>query len=136
VDNLNSSRLRINDPDGQTRVVVNAEIADTKEKKGSGLGNRDSLATDSGMLFVFDKPDKYKFWMKGMHFALDFIWILDDKVVDILPNVQPPTLGQDDASLTIYIPQTNINKLLEVNSGFASAHGIQVGDTISMEQVQ
>lgn len=110
-------------------TLVNIEIADTSAKRNKGLGGRESLASDSGMLFLFDKTDRYNFWMKGMKIPLDFIWILDDKVVDITENV-PPQVGQPDANLTIYSSKVDTNKLLEVNAGFISANNIKIGDTI------
>ena len=64
--------------------VLKVEIADTESKRNKGLSNRESMATDSGMLFVFPKSDKYVFWMKGMKIALDFVWIKDFQVVDLL----------------------------------------------------
>ena len=110
-------------------VLVKAEIADTSSKRNKGLGGRDSLASDSGMLFVFDKVDRHNFWMKGMKIPLDFIWILDDKVVDITENV-PPQVGQPDNALKIYSSKTETNKMLEVNAGFISVSNIKVGDTV------
>src|SRR3989344_7914429 len=52
---------------------INVEIADTQDKRAKGLGGRDSLATGSGMLFIFPKADRYSFWMKGTKFPLDII---------------------------------------------------------------
>ena len=45
-----------------------------------GLSERQSLAEDKGMLFLFEKPDHYAFWMKGMEFPLDIIFINGDKI--------------------------------------------------------
>ena len=40
-----------------------------------------------GMLFVFNSPGQYSFWMKDMHFPLDMVWIDSDKIVaDISRN--------------------------------------------------
>lgn len=110
-----------------------AEVADTQAKRNKGLGGKQSLASDEGMLFVFSTPDKYPFWMKGLSFPLDFIWIRGDKVVDLLPNIQPPAAGQSDASLPIYQPKEDADKVLEVNAGTIQKLNIQVGDTIKIE---
>jgi len=111
---------------------LKVEIAETQTKRSKGLGGRESLATDEGMLFIFPKADKYPFWMKGLNFSLDFIWIKDDKVVDILADVPLPAPGQTDASLPIYQSNVEVDKVLEVNAGTAQRLGIKIGDTIKI----
>ncbi len=88
------------------------------------------MASDEGMLFVFPKLDKYPFWMKGLTYPLDFIWIRGDKIVDLLPNIQPPAPGQTDTSLPIYQSKEDIDKVLEVAAGTVQRLNIKVGDTI------
>lgn len=111
---------------------LKVEVADTRSKRSKGLGGRESLASDEGMLFVFEKEDKYPFWMKGLTFSLDFVWIRGDTVVDITQNVPPPAAGQQDSSLTIYQPKEEINKVLEVNGGTVQRLNIKAGDVISL----
>ena len=55
------------------------EIADTSEEQKKGLQDREYLPQDSGMLFIYDKPqDKIEFWMKDTTIALDQIGINED----------------------------------------------------------
>lgn len=115
-------------------IVVNVELADTEAKRSKGLGGRNSLPQNSGMLFTFDHPDQYKFWMKDMKFPLDFIWINGDSVVDILPNIPNPPATVDTSSLPIYEPVAPVDKVLEVNAGFAASHGIKIGDKVMLNQ--
>lgn len=117
-------------------TVIKVEIADTQEKRAKGLGGRQTLATDSGMLFIFDRVDKHGFWMKGLSFPLDFIWIKDQKVVDIYKNAPPVASGQQDKELPIYVPSEPVNMVLEVNAGFSDSHNIKVGDTVSIKKNQ
>lgn len=114
-------------------VQLDVEIADTQSKRSVGLGGRQSLASDSGMLFEFSESKKYQFWMKGMKFPIDFIWIRQKKVVDILKNISPPQPGQKDETLPIYVPITEIDSVLEVNAGFVDGHNIKVGDQIQLK---
>lgn len=111
---------------------LKVEIADTKEKRSKGLGGRANLAEDEGMLFVFPKSDKYPFWMKGLSFPIDFVWIRGDKVVDILANVPSPSPGQSDESLPIYSSKEEVDKVLEVNSGAVQRLNIKVGDSVKI----
>ncbi|MFA5933113.1 MAG: DUF192 domain-containing protein [Microgenomates group bacterium] len=108
------------------------EIADTPEKRARGLSGRESLATDSGMLFTFDTSSKYVFWMKGMKIPLDFIYINDGKVVDLLKNVAPPTPDQPDTDLPHLSPTAEVNMVLEVNSNYIDSHGVKVGDSVTL----
>ncbi|MDO8573251.1 MAG: DUF192 domain-containing protein [Candidatus Daviesbacteria bacterium] len=109
------------------------EIADTDSKRKKGLGGRESLASDEGMLFIFEASGKHPFWMKGMKLALDLIWINKDAVVDITENVGPPAAGQKDASLPIYQAKEDANKVLEVNAGTAQKLNIKAGDSVKVE---
>src|SRR3989338_5042145 len=64
-----------------SNVKIKAELADTPEKRALGLSGRETLGNDEGMLFVFDEPNTRQFWMKNMNFALDIIWIDENKKV-------------------------------------------------------
>lgn len=59
------------------------ERADTVTAQVVGLGERDSLCAHCGMLFDFPESDRYAFWMRGMQFPLDTVWIADHRVVFI-----------------------------------------------------
>lgn len=109
---------------------LKVEVADTQKKRSRGLGGRESLASDEGMLFIFPKPDKHPFWMKGLTFPLDFIWIRGEKIVDLTQNIPPPPSGQTDESLPIYSSKEDVDKVLEVNGGTTQRLNIKVGDRV------
>lgn len=109
------------------------EIVDNQAKRAKGLGGRQSLATGAGMLFIFPDEGKHPFWMKDLKFALDFIWIKGDQVIDVTENIPPPAPTQKDASLPIYESKENIDKVLEVNSGTVQRLGIKAGDIVKLE---
>ncbi len=113
-------------------ATIAIEVADTAALRSKGLGDRQSLESNKGMLFIFSETKKYQFWMKGLKFPLDIIWIKDDMVVDILKNIPAPAQGTADQELPIYEPITPINKVIEVNAGFVTAHGIKVGDQVTL----
>lgn len=122
------SELKVGD------TYVKIEVADTPSKRQKGLGGRESLASDSGMLFVFQETKKYNFWMKDTKFPLDLIWIRSGVVVDILKKMVPPMPGQADETLPIYTSNETVDMALEVNSGFVDQHGIKVGDKIELNK--
>jgi hypothetical protein len=54
-----------------TNNYIDAEVASNDTQKELGLSNRTCIGVNQGMLFVFDKPGKYDFWMKDMKFPID-----------------------------------------------------------------
>lgn len=113
-------------------ITFKVEVADTPTRRSKGLGGRQGLEELEGMLFIFDKVDKHPFWMKGLTFPLDFIWIRDDAIVDILPNIKPPQKGLPDSSLPIYTSKVAADKVLEVNAGTSQKYDIKAGDLIKL----
>lgn len=110
------------------QAVVNVEIKDTEAGRNLGLSGRPSLPGNQGMLFVFDQPAIYLFWMKGMNFALDFVWIDNDQVVDLTEHVPAP--DQTNQVPVTVKPKVPVTQVLEVNSGWISKNGIKVGDEV------
>ena len=115
-----SGTVKINDA---TFVV---DLAVTSIEKEKGLSYRKTLAPKHGMLFVYDHKELYPFWMKGMNFPLDFIWLDGNKIVDITKNVQPA----DGLNMHVVKPLLPVDKILELNAGEVEAYNIQIGDTV------
>lgn len=113
---------------GQNKIM--AEVADSNEERIKGLSGRQFLDEDRGMLFIFEQPGLYTFWMKDMKIPLDFIWVRDDKIVDTTENVQPP--AGISAPLPIYRPAEKADKVLEVNAGWVARHRVKAGDVIQI----
>jgi uncharacterized membrane protein (UPF0127 family) len=106
---------------------IKVDLALTDEAHELGLSGRKELANDRGMLFVFDRPGKYPFWMKGMNFPIDMIWIGEDmSVVYIKKDAQPET----ETVLETYEPDTDAKYVLEVVSGFSDKNNLKIGDQV------
>ena len=116
-------------------VVVRVELARTAAERTRGLGGHAPLGADEGMLFVFPEAGRHSFWMKGMTFALDIIWIRDGQVVHVLADVPPPRPGTPDSELPIYTPPATADYVLEVSAGFAARWGIQAGSRVVLHGV-
>lgn len=101
------------------------EYAKTEEERTRGLSGRESLSEDVGLLFTFEKPDFYPFWMKDMNFPIDIIWIGDDfRVVDITENLATSTYPR---SVTSKKPAKYV---LEVIAGFSKKNKVKIGDKV------
>lgn len=109
----------------------NIELADSPEEQNLGLGNRDSLPENNGMLFLFDKPGNHSFWMKGMRFPLDMIFILDNKIVGIYENV--PILNDNNSNPQFYGNELVSDMVLEINAGLAKKYDIKKGGEVKLQ---
>lgn len=101
-------------------------VANTEPLRELGLGNRDSLPQDTGMLFTFDQPGFYNFWMKDMKFPIDIIWLNENLQVirvekDISPETYPKTFGPSSKSIFV----------LEVNAKIAEKNNYKEGSTLT-----
>jgi len=109
--------------------VIEVEVVNSALGKFKGLSYRQSLDENKGMLFRFGSPSYYAFWMKGMQFPIDIIWIFNGQVVSIKKNVPIPV----DRGLPQYIPDEPATDVLEVKAGYADRHNVKVGDKVDIE---
>lgn len=129
---LACSRPGAHDPAGRVLVTiqgatVQAEVASTPDAKARGLSGRDALAPDRAMLFVFDARELHGFWMQGMRFDLDLVWIAGERVVDVTHQAS----HRDPER--ILAPRAPADLVLEVVAGTASARGWGPGDRVEFE---
>ena len=103
------------------------EVANTKASREQGLSGRKSMKDDEGMLFIFDTPGRYGFWMKDMNFPLDIIWINDDGiVVSVERGVAVESYPK------AFINQSNARYVLEINAGLAEKFGLYIGSKVKI----
>jgi len=108
-------------PDG-TSITV--ELARSDEEKALGLMFRDTLPSNFGMLFLFDRDEYLPFWMKNTLLPLDFVWL--DKhgaVVDVKASVPPCKLDPCPS----YKPSKPARYMLELPAGAAAKHRVIPG---------
>ncbi len=112
---------------GSVPVIVDMAVADDEKRKG--LSGREKMPQSRGMLFMFQKPGYYAFWMKGMRFPIDIIWISNDlRVVGVTENLPAPR-NISSKPATVFPPEP-IKYALEVNAGWAGKHYIEKGDLL------
>ena len=92
-------------------TFIKVEIADTYFKRKSGLMFRESLAPNSGMLFVYRFPRKIAFWMKNTSISLDIAFADSGGTVKRVVNNTKPL------SKELIHGGNDIQYVLEVNAG-------------------
>ena len=110
-------------------VEFAAEVARTLAERAQGLSGRPSLRPGVGMLFVFDSGRASTFWMKGMLFPLDIVWIdADWRVIQVTHEAAVPSPDTSDQELPRYSAgAVPVRYVLEINAGVARELGIGPG---------
>lgn len=114
--------------------TLKVDLALTKAEQRQGLSGRKNLLENEGMLFVFEKAEKYSFWMKNMNFPIDIIWFTpseggaegDLRVVYIKKNAKPESYPEN------FTPSAEAKYVLEVVSGFSDKNNLKEGDSASL----
>ena len=107
--------------------AITAEVADTKSSRELGLSGRPNMNDNEGMLFVFDRPGRYGFWMKDMLFALDVIWINQNGIV-----VEIERDTSSDTYPKVYMNASPASYVLEVKGGTAEKQGLFIGSKVKI----
>ena len=103
---------------------IQAEIADTPERRQTGLMNRTSMPTNSGMLFVFEEKAGHCFWMFSTKIPLSIAFIADDGKIVNIEEMQAETTNS-------HCPKAPVRYTLEMNQRWFSERVIGPGSVIS-----
>lgn len=108
-------------PDGGARTLVRVELARSPAEHEHGLMYRRDLPEGTGMLFLFDRPEIRRFWMKNTYVSLDMLFLDEHRrVVGIEANTTP--LDETPRG-----PDAPAQYVLEVPAGYCQRHRITVG---------
>lgn len=111
-------------------VPLTVELAYQPRDTARGLGYRDGLAPGTGMLFLFEEPSPRSFWMKGMRFCLDIIWIEDGVIQGAAERVCPDPEGTADADRPSQRSPVPVSYVLEVPAGWLDHYGFGEGTPV------
>jgi uncharacterized protein len=133
-------RASLPTPPDQARITVGTtpltvQLAITASQQSLGLGYRNGLEADTGMLFVFDQPQIQTFWMKGMRFCLDIVWVTDGRIVGAAENTCPDPAGIADVDRPVQTSSAPVQYVLEVPGGWLKAHGYGAGTNVDLSAV-
>ena len=116
------------------RAKLTVTVARSESSIVNGLAGRAPLGDDQGMYFVYDQPQIPTFWMRGVSFPIDIIWVRGDTVTEVTPNVPPPAKDATEADLPRYRPSAPVDRVLEVAAGWAARNNIQPGDPVRLRR--
>jgi len=114
-------------------IAVEATLARPSAETSLGLGYRDGLEPGTGMLFVYEEPSPRSFWMRGMRFCLDIIWIEGGEVVGAAESACPEPVGTPDSDLPSYLSPEPVRYILEVPAGWMAENGVTAGSPVTFD---
>ena len=111
-------------------VRITVEYARTPDQWAQGLAGREKIESRTGMLFIFPQETILAFWMKGVKFPLDIIFINKDKRIVDLVTMQPCLVE----SCPTYTSKAPAQYVVEVPSGFAQRSGFDITDQVILPE--
>lgn len=104
-------------------------VADTAAQRYRGWSEKKTMGKYDGMLFVFSDLGQHTMVMRNMQFPLDIIWLKNNVIIEIAPNVQPEP-GRSEGMLTPYFSRADSDAVLELPAGSAKNMGLKIGDRV------
>jgi len=111
-----------------TTLPLRLEVPKSAIDFKQGLMFRESLDTDSGMLFVFDNIAKQSFHMTETKIPLDIAFIREDGVIESIKQLEPN-------NTTPVFSEGAIELAIEVNRGWFAENNVEVGDVLDVEYI-
>jgi len=118
--NNNIAKVQIGD------VNYSLELVNTDTTRQQGLSGKPNLQPNNGMLFDFKQDGYWQIWMKEMNFAIDILWLNNQKQVvgvktEALPQNYPESYGAEQQSQYV----------IELPAGSVNERNIKIGDTLT-----
>jgi len=120
--------VTVEDAAGTELATVDAQIADTPEKRQVGLSRTDSLASGEGMLFVHPDEGTHTYHMRNMSFDLDIVFVAANGTVTTVHHASAGGRLWSDryTGHGLYV--------LEAERGWANATGVEPGDVVRVPE--
>lgn len=99
---------------------IEAEVAATQQNRMQGLMHRKSMATQRGMLFVFDAEARHCMWMRNTYLPLAVAFLDAQGRILNVEEMQPQTENNHCAAAPARFA-------LEMNAGWFRARGLGPG---------
>lgn len=109
--------------------TFNLYVADSAIEWEVGLGNVDTLSAGEGMVFIFPSSEERTFWMKGVEYPIDIVWVNQQQVIGSV-TAQPELVTTPEASYQFYKSPEAVDTVIELPAETVTATGITPGDRV------
>ncbi|SOC53014.1 hypothetical protein SAMN05421509_10288 [Chromohalobacter canadensis] len=111
--------------------TLSVEVARQADERSRGLMERDALAPNAGMLFVYanPQPPEAAFWMYRTRIPLDIAFLGAEGEIRAIRRMLP-CQAASSAECPSYAAKVPFRAALEVNAGYFDRHDIEVGDRL------
>jgi uncharacterized membrane protein (UPF0127 family) len=124
--------VEVTDNSGAVLGKVKAAVAHPGEQWTLGLGAAESMPENGGMLFESDAENDETFWMRGMNFGLDIVYVDADRTITSIHHAPKPA-EEDTGTGKQYQFSGRGQYVFEVNYNWTTERGISPGDTLNFE---
>lgn len=124
--------VHVETADGDRLGSVTAAVADTPDRRYTGLSDTESLPDDRGMLFVHESVRDRTYVMRRMDFGIDIVYADADRVITEIHHAPAPDPDEDGSSQGY--PGRG-KYVLEVVYRWTAERGVSVGDVLRFEPV-
>ena len=122
-------QLRVTDCAGTERGAVTVAVADSFEQRYVGLSRTESLATDEGLVLVFEDDGPHRIGMRNMDFDLDVLFVSADGEITRIETLEAPD-SVLESSLLYESTSGHGRYVLEVQAGWSEERGVGAGDCV------
>lgn len=129
-NNLSNSKIiGVLGKDGNTKAAFVCDIADSFEKKISGLQAYSSIRNSFGLLFPYKKATDVLYHMGTVSYPIDIIFLDENSLIKkIEKNIQPGSPGLFTCS--------SVKNVLEIKGGMSNILDINIGDAVFIDSAE
>lgn len=127
--NRQPQKLPISATFTKNNQTIQLEVAKKPSELYKGLKFRKSIPESRGMLFVVNRAEPIRLWMKDTYIPLDMVFMRDGIVNQVVSNAVPCNAKPCPA----YGGKLSTNQIIELPAGKASKLGIKVGNRINIK---
>lgn len=121
---MESRDISISCTDGRV-IPVKVELARTEQEREYGFMNRKNIPDGTGMIFIFERDQVLRFWMKNTPTALSIAYIDSTGRIRNIYDMTPFSL--EGISSTV-----SVRYALEVPQGWFDRQKITAGDIVDL----
>ncbi|WP_110649128.1 DUF192 domain-containing protein [Salinicola peritrichatus] len=118
---------------GEQQYRLQVEVAATPQQRSRGLMERETLAENAGMLFLYDseQPGSSAYWMYRTRIPLDIAFVDSDGIIRSLKTMSP-CRSASSRDCPVYPAGAPFRAALETNAGYFEKRELTVGDRLDL----